>query len=356
MEPSPQFTLVLGGGGLKGLVHIGALRALEERGLQPTGVVGCSMGSLIGAGWASGMPIRDLEDRALGLVRKDIFRVAHFDMALKRMLSPAVYRGEPLDHLVREMVGDVRFSDLPRRLVVNTVDLNSGQQILWGLPGLDHARVRDAVFASCALPGILPPRVVEGRVCVDGAVVENLPLRGARALGNHPILAIDVGGGRVERHGVERKGFAMVYSRALEVVMQSLAAAHLGSWTTPPVVLIRPRVGRVSMFSFRRTPFLLAEGYRAVNEVLDELGSRFGDLTSGAVEGVHPQHEVLVRVIRERCIGCGLCAARAPEVFAMGPDRIAEVRNERQLWSAVEDSLPSACPTHAIVAEVVSRE
>ncbi len=194
MTASPQFTLVLSGGGLKGLTHIGVLRALEERGFTPQGVVGCSIGALIGAAWATGLPVHEMEDRALALVRKDIFRIAHLDMALKRMLSPAIYRTEPLDHLIKELVGEVRFADLKRRLVVNTVDINTGQQVLWGLPGLDHARVADAVFASCSLPGILPPRTVAGRVCVDGAVVENVPVRAALALGRDPILAIDVGG------------------------------------------------------------------------------------------------------------------------------------------------------------------
>ncbi len=342
-----RFTLVLSGGGLKGLTHIGVLRALEERGLTPGAVVGCSIGALIGAAWASGLPVPEMEDRALALVRKDVFRIAHLDMALKRMLSPAIYRAEPLNQLIRSVVGEIRFRDLDRKLVVNTVDLNTGQQVLWGLPGLDHARVADAVFASCALPGILPPREVEGRICVDGAVVENLPVRAALALSPDPILAVDVAGTRVERQAVERKGFVTVYSRGLEIVMQSLATAYLRDWTLPPVILVRPAVSRVSMFSFTRTPFLIAEGYRALGEALDRLPDDFGTLAPG----VHPQREVTVKVIPERCIGCGACAARAPQIFEMGPDRVARVKSEHQWWSPVGDSLLAVCPTHAIVAD-----
>lgn len=347
MEPSPQFTLVLGGGGLKGLAHIGVLRALEERGLVPGAVIGCSMGALVAAAWARGLPVPEIEDRALGVVRKDIFRIAHLDMALKRMLAPAIYRAEPLDHLIHGLVGDVTFAELPRRLIVNTVDLHSGQQVLWGLPGLDHARVADAVFASCALPGILPPRPVAGRVCIDGAVIENLPVRAALTQGPAPIIAIDVGGTRVERPGVERKGFVTVYSRGLEIVMQTLASSYLRNWTDPPVVLVRPRVERVSMFAFHRTAFLIAEGYRALNEALDLLPRPLASLAPG----LHPQREVSVKVVRERCIGCQACAARAPEVFAMGTDGIATVKSERQWWSPVGDTLLAICPTHAITAD-----
>ena len=347
MVASPQFNLVLGGGGLKGLSHIGVLRALEERGLTPQAVIGCSMGALVAAAWACRIPVPAMEERALKVVRTDVFRIAHIDMALKRMLAPAIYRREPLDHLIRSLVGDITFTELSRRLVVNTVDLNTGQQVLWGLPGLRDARVADAVFASCALPGILPPRTILGRYCIDGAVLENLPVRAALAISRVPIIAVDVGGTRVERKGVERKGFVATYSRGLEIVMQTLAAEHLHDWSEPPVVLVRPRVERVSMFAFNRTPFLLEEGYRAMNEALDRLPHGLEDLPPG----IHPQAEVSVKVDRTLCVGCGACVARAPEVFEMGFDGLAVAKEEKQWWSPLGDYLLTACPTHAIRAE-----
>lgn len=347
MPASPQFNLVLGGGGLKGLAHIGALRALDELGLVPQAVIGCSMGALVAAAWAAGLPVSVMEDRALAVLRTDVFRIAHFDMALKRMLAPSIYRREPLDHLIRSLVGDVTFKDLPRRLVVNTVDLNSGQQVLWGLPGLRDAKVADAVFASCALPGILPPREILGRYCIDGAVLENLPIRASLALSRLPIVAVDVGGTRIERTNIERKGFVATYSRGLEIVMQTLAAEHLQDWSDPPVVLVRPRVERVSMFSFNRTPFLVAEGYRAMHQAMDALPRGVDQLPPG----IHPQREVRVEVDPARCIGCGACVGRAPDVFEMGLAGLARVKNERQWWSPLGEYLLTVCPTHAITAE-----
>lgn len=342
---STPFTLVLGGGGLKGLAHIGVFRALEERGMEPSAVVGSSMGSLIAAAWASGMRLREMEDRALALQRRDVFRIAHVDMALRRMLSPAVYRRDPLDRILADLVGTRTFQDLPRKLLVNTVDLNSGHQIFWGLPGLDDVLVADAVFASCALPGILPPRRIRQHICADGAVLENLPIRSAAAITGQPIIAVDLGGGRCHRHGVERTGFAATYSRGLELVMGRLVEESLADWEGPPTLLIRPAVERITMFTFNKTPYLIAEGYRATMDALDRVARPLDQLLAG----IHPKHDVIIRVDRERCVGCGLCAAMRPEIFRMDGTK-AEVTTPRHAWSPRTDAAERMCPVAAITA------
>ncbi|MGH7538844.1 MAG: patatin-like phospholipase family protein, partial [Gemmatimonadales bacterium] len=163
MNPGTRFTLVLGGGGMKGLAHVGVLQALLERGHRPAHIVGCSVGSMVGAAWATGKSIPELKEIAVNLKRKDVFQIAHADMAFKRMRSPALFRREPLELLIARLVGDVSFADLALPVVMNTVDINSGMQVLWGLPGLDDIPVRDAVFGSCALPGYLPPHEIRGR-------------------------------------------------------------------------------------------------------------------------------------------------------------------------------------------------
>lgn len=345
----PQFSLVLSGGGLKGLAHIGVLRALEERGLEPALVVGVSMGSLVAAAWASGRSVRELEDRALALTRPDVFRIAHVEMALKRMLSPAVYRREPLERIITGLVGPRRFRELPHRLLICTADLNSGRQILWGLPGLDHARVADAVFASCALPGILPPREVEGHVCVDGALIDNLPVKAAAGVLHAPVVAVDLSSGNAVRQGVERTGFAATYTRGLEIVMGRMAERAVEEWHEPPLVLVRPRVARVSMFAFNRAAFLIAEGYRATVEALDGLESALDALEPG----IHPRRDVEITIDRPRCVGCGLCAARYPATFAMMSDGKAVVRLSRHRWSPVGDAAVRLCPSEAIASRII---
>ena len=293
------FTLILRDGGLKGLAHIGVLRALEERGLSPSMVVGTSMGSLVAAAWASGMPLGEMMERGLRVKRRDIFQVAHVDMALKRMQSPAVYRREPLDHLIRSLVGDRTFNELDHPLLVNTVELNSGSQVLWGLPGLRNVRVADAVFASCALPGILPPREIEGRFYVDGAVTENLPVQIAAAQQKvSVILAVDVGGSGVLKAEVQEAGFAATYLRGYEIVMQTLMETRLRLWRHPTLILCTPRVEHMSLFAFGHNRELIDEGYRATADLLDSLKD------TPLEGGVYPRKRVQIRVDCSRCIGC----------------------------------------------------
>lgn len=275
-------TLVLGGGGLKGLAHVGVFRALAERGLVPGLCIGTSVGALIGAAWAAGRTPDEMAAYARGVRRKHIFRVAHTDMALRRMFAPAVYRPEPLDGLIRDLVGDRTYRDLDRPLFVNSVDLNSGQQVLWGPPGLEGVRVADTVFASCALPGIFPPRRIDDRWFVDGAVVDNLPVRAAALATPHPIIAVNLSGGAHPATDVQEQGFAATYVRGLELVMFAQVAGALRAWDGPPLLLIEPRVEQISMFAFDRTEELLQEGYRATLHALDSLGAPL-DRLRGAV-------------------------------------------------------------------------
>src|SRR3989441_4582513 len=201
---------------MKGVAHVGVLQALLERGHRPARIIGSSVGALGGAAWAGGMGIAKLREIALGRRGKDVFAVAHAAMAFKRMRSPALFRREPLEQLIARTVGDLTFQQLDPPVIVNTVDLNSGMEVFWGLPGLDDIRVADAVFASCALPGYFPPHEIGGRFFVDGAVVANVPFDAARGMGPELIVAVDVSASSVLTADAQDQGFAAVFARATE--------------------------------------------------------------------------------------------------------------------------------------------
>jgi len=326
------------------------LQALLERGLRPTRIIGSSVGALVGTAWAGGMGLARLREIALSLKRKDVFAVAHADMAFKRMHSPALFRREPLEQLIQRLVGEATFPQLDPPVVVSTVDINSGMQVFWGLPGLDDIRVADAVFASCALPGYLPPHEIAGRFYVDGAVVANLPFPAARALGGELILAVDVSASSAFRADTQDEGFAGVFARATEILMESLLEIRFKTWTTPPIYYVHPRVEHVSLFSFDHLREVVEEGYRSTIAALD----RPQEWPAPGEEGVFPKRRVVVRVERDRCIGCGACLVHAPQgMFVLDAERKAVVTEPEQDWSPVDGGFIRHCPTYAITARPV---
>ncbi len=332
---------------MKGLAHVGVLQALTERGRRPAHIVGSSVGALIGAAWSSGRDLAELRNAAITLRRKDVFVVAHADMAFKRMRAPALFRREPLAALIDRLIGDVTFPELDPPLIVNTVDINSGMQVFWGLPGLDEGRVADAVFASCALPGYFPPHEIRGRYYVDGATVDNLPVGVARALGASTILAVDVSASSAFRADTQDEGFTAVFARATEIAMQTLLELHLQTWTSPPLYYLHPRVEHVSLFSFDHLREVVDEGYRSTLAALD----RPEDWPAPGASGVYPRRRVMVRVQRERCIGCGACLVHAPPgMFVLDADGKAVVTNPAQEWSPADGGFIRHCPTYAIGA------
>jgi NTE family protein len=343
-----RFTLVLGGGGIRGLAHVGVLQALEEHHLLPQEVVGSSVGAIVAAAWCAGMGTDEMKDVALQLRRTDLFQIAHRDMALKRMLAPAIYQRAPLAHFVRGALGDITFDELEHPLVVNTVDINSGTQVFWGTPGLRDIPVADAVIASCAMPGFLPPHEIRGRYFVDGAAAANLPVSPAGAADRDLVIAVDVSSRGREGLAVQREGFAAVYARSIELGIQRMDDTALRYWTRPPLLLIRPRVWHVRLLAFTHNADLVEAGYRAAHEILD----RHDPLPAPDAIGVFPRKRVRVAVDRDRCVGCGICVNCGPAgQFELDADGKAVVTDSNPMWSPVDGQCVTQCPTGAISAE-----
>lgn len=338
-----RVALVLGGGGLKGFAHIGVIRALEERGIRPALVAGTSIGSLIAASYASGMSVHEMSEHALSLSKRDLFRIDHLHMVTKRMLSPSLYLEAPLQEIIERLVPPVTFRDLALPLLVNTVDLERGTQLVWGLPGLQDVPVADAVYASCALPGFFPPRVLRGRTCADGGVIENLPV-GVAGAGMDAVIGVDVGSSSLaSARRIKDKGFAAIYMRAATVMMKALQTAQLANWAGPPLLLVRPAVWHFHWFSFGHTRRIMELGYQAAHEALDRAGDAL--LSSG---GVYPLRQLELSVDREKCTGCRMCAMLAPDVMAMDADGKAVVLTPAVEWSRADGDFVHQCPTDAI--------
>jgi NTE family protein len=344
-----RIALVLGGGGMKGFAHIGVMQALEERGIVPTSYAGTSIGALLAGARLGGMAIAELRTRAESLRRRDLFRLNHFGMLMERMRSPSIYLEEPLRDLIRAVVPKGTFADLPKRLMVNTVDLERGAPVMWGSPGLDSVDVQDAVYASCALPGFFPPGLVADRLCVDGGVIDNLPT-GVPSLDVDLVVAVDVGSAELAPiTGGATMGFANIYMRAATTMMHALQQFPLTHWQGPPMVLIRPRCSE-DWLSFANIPATIQEGHRAGLKALEDIDA-FYDQPGG----VYPRRRFEIDVDRDRCIGCGLCVSQAPNLMGLDAQRKAYVRTKTVDWSPADGDFVNYCPTSAIVARKIER-
>ena len=340
-----KIALVLGGGGLKGFAHIGVFRALQELGIEPTVVAGTSIGALIGAAYARGMPLAEMTDRARALQRRDLFRLNRMGMLLERQHSPAIYLEEPLRNVVKSVASEKRFDQLKRTLLVNTVDIQRGSQVVWGLPGLRNVSVADAVYASCALPGFYPHGLVGGRLGVDGGVLDNLPVSIA-GRGMDAVIAVDTGSSDLEpENDIATAGFASIYVRAATTMMHALQLAPFATWTRPPMILIRPKVTHIGWFSFSHTEELLEAGYTAAMEAC----KHYEECITWGI-GVFPRRPMQITVDREKCIGCTLCAALAPDLMAMDESQKAYPLVPVVEWSPADGDFLHHCPTLAISA------
>ena len=320
------------------------LQALDRHGIVPDVYAGTSIGALIGAAHACGVSTGEMAERAERLRRRDLFRINHVGMALQRMRSPSLYLEEPLRELVASVVPRRRLRDLPVRVLVNTVDLERGTQLVWGLPGLDDAWLDEAVYASCALPGFFPPGVVAGRACIDGGTVDNLPVDFAASLGVDAVIAVDVGSSQQgARLAAPAEGFAAIFMSAATTMMSALQRGQLVRHRTPPLLLVRPAIADVDWFAFGHAHEVIAAGREAAEDALASL-----DRALAAPGGVFPRRLVRVGVDRARCVGCGLCVALAPDVMALDADRCAYALEPEVSWSPADGDFVRHCPTNAI--------
>ena len=345
----PRIGVVFGGGALKGMAHVGALKALREAGITPRLYAGSSIGAVIAAAAASGRTVEELTDRALRVRRRDLFRINHVGMLMDRMLSRSIYLESPLRSLCDELVAEGTFDDFDTPLLVTAVDIERGIPMVFGRPGFSDVRVRDAVYASCALPGFFPPGVVGNRVCIDGGTTDNLPVTIA-SMGMDALIAVDVGIADVPlATGIAAQGFASIFMRAATMMMYKQQQSTLERWTTPPMLLVRPKVSHIGWFSFSHVEELLQMGYDTMQAALVHL-----DTMLAAPGGIFPRTTVEIVVDRDRCTGCALCVARSPALMAIDAQRKAYALVREHEFSPADGSVVSSCPTDAIAVVPVA--
>jgi len=160
--------LAISSGGAKGLAHLGVIQVLEENNIPITAVAGSSMGAYVGALWCAGYKGQQLQNLAEEIHSPKKLR-ALSDMAFPP--SQGLFWGKKAREHLRKSIGDITFERLVRPLYVIAADLDTHERVI-GRSG----RVIDAVHASCAMPGVIVPVQYQGHRCIDGGVIEPIPI------------------------------------------------------------------------------------------------------------------------------------------------------------------------------------
>jgi NTE family protein len=181
--PKPKIALVLGGGAARGFAHIGVIRTLEQEKIPVDMVVGTSVGSLIGAIYAADRNSFDLEWTAFQLQKEDLFDFG----VLSTVAGMGFAKGDKLEAWVKKHIKPANIEQLKIPFAAVATDLNWGQEVV-----LDRGSVARAVRASSAIPGVFQPVQHQGKILVDGGVVDNIPISVARAKGADIVIAVDI--------------------------------------------------------------------------------------------------------------------------------------------------------------------
>lgn len=288
----PRVGLALGGGAARGWAHVGVIRALEQAGIRPHLVCGTSVGALVGAAYAAG----ELEHFEQWLLELGITNVFSF---LDVSMSGGLIKGDRLIEFFRSNFIDRPIKDLAMPFAAVATALDTGAEV-W----LREGSTVEAIRASIALPALFAPVLHEGRLLVDGGLVNPVPVSLARAMGADIVIAVDLSSDIIGRN--LREEYALEVPSAevsewksklqarisalipaqwneepklpsmLDVVTSSINIMQVRISRSrmagePPDVIITPRLAHLGLLDFHRAKEAIEEGKRAVEVALPSL-------------------------------------------------------------------------------------
>jgi len=295
----PSIGLALGGGVARGWAHMGVVQRLDELGIVPDIVCGTSVGALVGGFWRAGA-LPELEFWARALTKRRM--LTYFDLMLG---GSGLMGGKRLQKKMRSYLSDTRIEELPGRFVAVTAEMTTGHET-W----LTKGDLADAIEAAYALPGVFPPRNVNGRWLIDGALVNPLPVSVCRALGARLVIAVGLHADAFGRASVQRRdkyepssadiisetkanknigvgqnfmlrklfqpsgatpGLGSVMLASFNIIMDRATRSRLAG--DPADVLVLPKVGHVPLLDFDKADELITIGRNAIDDAMPEIES-----------------------------------------------------------------------------------
>jgi len=261
--------LVLGGGGARGFAHIGVLKSLEKRGLEPVAIAGCSMGGIVGALIAAGYGHQGILDIVTEIKPWKLLDVGKMG---------ALIGGSGMAHEMGKYLPDT-FEELKIPLAVTAVDLQEGKLVIF-----TEGPLHPALRGTSSIPGIISPEQHGDRYLIDGGLLNNLPVDVIRSLTNAPVLAVDVAApsnrqvpleeSLMDRakdiiRGKKRPLTFELFMKAFDIPAAMLTETRLA--LNPPEVLVRPRLDPdLKTEDFKRYAEAVDAGFVATEAALEQ--------------------------------------------------------------------------------------
>lgn len=247
----PKIGLALGSGAARGIAHIGVLKVLQEEKIPIDYIAGSSMGSIIGVCYANGLDLNMLEKLFIHLKRKHWIDITVPGLGL--------IVGEKIKEIIRLLTHRKKLEELSIPTAVVATDLQSGEPVVFR-----SGSIEDAVRASISIPGIFEPVVINGRMLVDGGVIDRVPIGIVREMGADITIAVDV---------VPRVSQTQV-KNIFDVIMQTLGIMEreiLNQRIPAADLLIQPELSDISPSAFMRAKECIHRGEMAAKEQIPQL-------------------------------------------------------------------------------------
>lgn len=306
MKKPKKIGIALGSGSARGMSHIGVIKALEEMGVYPKIIAGCSVGALVGASYATDN-LDKLEDWALSMTESKIRKFLSINFNASGFIN-----AKNLQKLFEEAIGlkSTLFDDLSKEFAAVATDLSTGKEV-W----VQEGSVHDALWSSMAFPGLFPSVLRDNKWLVDGGLVNPVPVSLCRALGADQVIAVNLNADIINSYEViesddndsvvekktanddsnfwdkTKQGFQRALNlvssdgsqvnepKSVDVISNSvhIMSSHLTRSRLvgdPPDVLLQPRLKDVGLLQIYKAKDCIEEGYQSVMRMKDEIEFR----------------------------------------------------------------------------------
>ena len=251
----------LGCGGSRGVAHIGFLQAMEDAGIKPDCLTGCSMGAVVGGAYASGMTPKEMLEAVCKLKPLDLVDIT--------MRPGGLFDTRKMRKVLGKYLGDMTFDQLKIPFRCAAVDM-----ITQSVVTFSEGSVADAVMASACIPAVFKPVDDGERRLVDGGILERVPAQTVREMGADKVVAVDVLGRR--EHGKKTYNALRVLIEVLDILSTRIAGYRREEGKKYIDLWLEPELGEMSEYSFRHFEEAYESGYKTGRAHAEEIAALIG--------------------------------------------------------------------------------